>query len=186
MKALTAPLEQYGQYRESLHDLFREHGYVLYDRCAEPSKQQLIYTLSREESSDADRVLIVTYSDLKARRIRDEYAFYDRNTVLFPAKDLIFYQADLRGRQIVTERMRALRRILEGRKVTVVTTFAALMTPAIPLDVFRSHILELSLHQNADPQELARKLAPWVMSGAAEWMNRDSFPSGGISLISLI
>ena len=159
MKALTAPLEQYGQYRESLHDLFREHGYVLYDRCAEPSKQQLIYTLSREESSDADRVLIVTYSDLKARRIRDEYAFYDRNTVLFPAKDLIFYQADLRGRQIVTERMRALRRILEGRKVTVVTTFAALMTPAIPLDVFRSHILELSLHQNADPQELARKLA---------------------------
>ena len=164
MRALTEPLAGYDRYRESLKALAAPGGYALYDRCAESQKLQLTYAISREHGygqsgvPDPDRVLIVTYSDTRAKKIRDEYAFYDRSTVLFPAKDLIFYQADLRGREITTERIRALRRILEGRKVTVVTTFAALMTPEIPLDVLRSHIFEAALHDTPGPEEIARRL----------------------------
>lgn len=72
---------------------------------------------------------IVTYSDLKAREIFEEYKFYDRNVMLYPAKDLIFFQADIHGNQLVKERVRVLRRLMEKKPVTIVTTYAALMTP---------------------------------------------------------
>ena len=72
---------------------------------------------------------IVTYSDLKAREIFEEYKFYDRNVMLYPAKDLIFFQADIHGNQLVRERVRTMRRLMENKPLTIVTTYAALMTP---------------------------------------------------------
>lgn len=39
--------------------------------------------------------IIVTFSDLKAREIFEDYQFYDREVTWYPAKDLIFYQADI-------------------------------------------------------------------------------------------
>jgi len=34
--------------------------------------------------------LILTFSDLRAREIAEDYQFYDRNVVIYPGKDLIF------------------------------------------------------------------------------------------------
>ena len=41
--------------------------------------------------------MIITYSDKRAMDLRDQYTFFDRTTTAFPARDLIFYQADLRA-----------------------------------------------------------------------------------------
>ena len=73
--------------------------------------------------------VIVTYSDLKAKELYEEYKFYDRNVMLYPAKDLIFFQADIHGNQLVKERVKVLRRLMERKPVTIVTTYSALMTP---------------------------------------------------------
>ena len=118
---------------------------LLAEGCAESQKLHLIYALSQESglTSHARMRLILTHDELRARKIRDEYQFYDRNTVLFPAKDLIFYQADLKSREIQIERLRCLRRLIEGRPLTVVTTFSALMTPQIPLRVLKDNILRI-------------------------------------------
>ncbi|MBQ9644027.1 MAG: transcription-repair coupling factor, partial [Lachnospiraceae bacterium] len=118
---------------------------VLAEGCAESQKLHLIYALSQESgvTSHARMRLILTYDELRARKIRDEYLFYERGTVLFPAKDLIFYQADLKSREIQIERLRCLRRLIEGRPLTVVTTFSALMTPQIPLRVLKDNILRI-------------------------------------------
>ena len=51
--------------------------------------------------------------------------------MLYPAKDLIFFQADIHGNQLVQERIKTLRRVVEGKPVTIVTTYAALMTPQV-------------------------------------------------------
>lgn len=70
---------------------------ALADSCVDSQKAHLIFALSREESlKDSARFrLVLTYSDLRARQIAQDCALYDRNTALFPARDLIFYQADL-------------------------------------------------------------------------------------------
>ena len=143
MSTLTAPLKESENYNKIVEALQKNPVSILTDGCAEAQKLHLIHALAREESiaAGARFRLIVTYSDQKAREIQEDFRFYDRNTVLFPAKDLIFYQADLRGRELDTERIRCLRRIMEGRPATVVTTFAALMTPQVPLSVLQKSVI---------------------------------------------
>ena len=145
MSTLTAPLKESENYNRIVDALQKESATVLAEGCAEAQKLHMIHALTREESLAglAKFRLIVTYSDQKAKEIQEAYRFYDRNTVLFPAKDLIFYQADLRGRELDIERMRCLRRIMEGRPATVVTTFAALMTPQVPLDVLKKSVIKV-------------------------------------------
>ena len=134
MKTIYAPLADSPSYNRILQLLSQADtsgASVLVDGCVASQKLHLMGALSSDDRlHDRARFrLILTYSDLRAREIAEEYSFYDRNTLLYPAKDLIFFQADLRGREIETERIRCLRRIIEGRPTTIITTFAALMTP---------------------------------------------------------
>ena len=145
MLTLTAPLKEYENYNKIVDAMQGDAACVLAEGCAEAQKLHLIYALSRETSlaAQARFRLIVTYSDRRAKEIQEAYRFYDRNTVMFPAKDLIFYQADLRGRELDIERIRCLRRIMEGRPATIVTTFAALMTPQVPLEVLKKSVVKV-------------------------------------------
>ncbi len=78
--------------------------------------------------------VIITYDEIRAREIADDYRLYDKNTVLFPAKDLIFYQSDINSNDFVRDRIRTYRALLESDSVTVVTTFSALLTKQFPVD----------------------------------------------------
>ena len=160
MPTLTAPLRESENYNQIVEALEKDGARVLAEGCAEAQKLHMIYALSREESlaGMARFRLIVTYSEQKAREIQEAYRFYDRNTVLFPAKDLIFYQADLRGRELDIERIRCLRRIMEGRPATVVTTFSALMTPQVPLDVLKKSVIHVRKGQDMPLSETAERL----------------------------
>ena len=130
MQALLAPLRDLAEYEQIREDICKGRTPVALSGCVDSQKLHMIYGLS-----DGLRYrVIVTYSDLKARELYEEYRFYDRNVLLYPAKDLIFFQADIHGNQLTRERVRALRRIAEGRPLTLVTTFAALMTPQVQWD----------------------------------------------------
>lgn len=55
--------------------------------CVDSQKLHMIYGLS-----DGLRCKVIVTGDLKARELYEEYRFYDRNTLLYPAKDLIFFR----------------------------------------------------------------------------------------------
>ena len=131
-----------------------------FDGCVDSQKLQLSFALTEAGELAGRSVvrLFVTYSDIRAKELYEDSRYYDRNTVFFPAKDLIFYQADLRSREITTQRIRCLRRLLEGRTVTVVTTFAALMTPQAPLAVMKDHVLSLSRRETISEDSIAERL----------------------------
>ena len=88
--------------------------------------------------------VILTFSDLRAREIAEEFRFYDRNVCVYPGKDLIFYQADIQGNQLVRERIQVLKRIAEGRPMTLVTTFSSLLSPMMPLERFLKNTLNIN------------------------------------------
>lgn len=160
MRSLTEPLHASEQYNIIVQALSAPQGRILASGCTSSQKLHLIYALTRENAlmSSARFRVIVTYSEKRAREIQQEYLFYDRSTSVFPAKDLIFYQADLRGREIETERLKSLRRIMEGRPATIVTTFAALETPQVPLRVLRKSIVSIEKGGTVSEEELAESL----------------------------
>ncbi len=160
MKSLTSPLYEAKEYQTLAELLSSPGGQAVADGCVPSQKLHLAFALSKDSAlSSCGRFrLFITYSDKRVRELQEEYFFYDRNTVSFPAKDLIFYQADLRGKEIEKERMKCLRRLIENRPTTVVTTFAALMTPQVPMRVLKEHVIQLQRGQTASMSELASRL----------------------------
>lgn len=102
--------------------------------------------------------VILTFSDLRAREIAEDFLFYDRNVVIYPGKDLIFYQADIHGNQLVKERINVLKRIMEGKPVTVIATFSALMSPMMPIEVFKENTIDISKNGVLSEVKIARQL----------------------------
>ncbi len=125
MQALLAPLKELAEYEQMQEALKNGIGTIALTGCVDSQKLHMIYGLS----DGLKYKVIVTYSDLKAKELYEEYKFYDRNVMLYPAKDLIFFQADIHGNQLTRERIRTLRRLMERKPVTIITTYAALMTP---------------------------------------------------------
>ena len=105
MQALIAPLKELAEYDEIRKVTRQGKGTVALSGCVDSQKLHMIYGLS----DGLKYKVIVTYSDLKAKEIYEEYRFYDRNVMLYPAKDLIFFQADIHGNQLVQERIKTLR-----------------------------------------------------------------------------
>ncbi len=49
----------------------------------------------------------------KAKQIYEEYRFLDAvNTYFYPAKDFLFYQADIRSKELVKQRMEVIQAVL--------------------------------------------------------------------------
>ena len=111
MKVLTAPLWELAEFEEGKALLDRGKGHVAFSGLYDSQKLHMVYGLS----DGFTQKIIVTFSDKRAREIGAEYGFYDRRTMVYPGKDLIFYQADVSGGDLVRERMRVLRALLEKR-----------------------------------------------------------------------
>ncbi len=155
MEALRAPLRELGEFEEIQGKLKKREPLCLgLSGCVDSQKLHMIYGLGEGFRYR----LIITYSDQRMREIYEDYKFYDRNVCMYPAKDLIFFQADIHGNQLVTERWKVLRRMLEGVPMTIVTTLDALMEPQIPLEKVKRDILHISTSGQAVEKELAEKL----------------------------
>ena len=154
MQALLTPLYELAEYGQIKKELKNGDGIVSVVGCVDAQKWHMAYGLGDGYKFK----IIATFSELHAKEIYDQFCAYDRNTYLYPAKDLIFYQADIHGNQQTKERIRVLKRLLQKRPITIVTTFDALMAPQVPLSVYEESILTLKKGGEADLQKLAEKL----------------------------
>ena len=157
MKAFTEPLWAMTEYREIrawLHNK-AESGILEITGCIDPQKLHLIHCLSGEEYSR----LIVTFTEQRAREFCEEYRFFDRNVCYFPAKDILFYQSDIRGNELTKERIKVLKLLAGGQSCTVVTTFDALMNRMAQPAGFLSKIKTLQTGGSMDINEMLKELA---------------------------
>ena len=139
MNIIDSPLHELPWFDTAAADIAGGRSKLSLTGAADSGKLHIISALSGQ----TDVTLILTYSDIVASQIADEYRFFDRNTCYYPAKDLIFYQADINGRETLKERLKVLRTLLTCKKMTIVTTFNALMETCLPLEVIKDHIFEI-------------------------------------------
>ncbi|MCR4991258.1 MAG: transcription-repair coupling factor [Lachnospiraceae bacterium] len=158
MNTLKEVLNEIGEFDTLSSKLHKDGGVVLLSGCMESSKLHAVFGLSENFKYK----LIVTHNDIRLKEIVEDYKIYDRDVISFPAKDLIFYQADIRGNRLTAERMKCLKKIINNESVTIVTTFDALMAPQIPSDVFKNNTLSIFKGQTISEEAIAKKL---VMMG---------------------
>lgn len=154
MNAIIKPLLELADFEDTKAALNKEEICVALSGCTDSQKVHIL-----EGMSDGFRMkIIATFSDKRVKEIVEDLRLYERNVYSYPAKDLIFYQADIHGNRLMTERIRTLRRIAEGLPLTIVTTFDALMNAQVPLQVFTDHILSVKKRSVITEEEMAAKL----------------------------
>ncbi|MCD8330344.1 MAG: transcription-repair coupling factor, partial [Lachnospiraceae bacterium] len=118
-----SPLEELIQFEEMKKALMAGRGPLAVSGCVDSQKVHLACELSRE----APLRLFITYNESRAREICEDARCFHSPVWLYPAKDVLFYQADLQGNLLSRERMAVLKGILEEGRGTVVTTVDACM-----------------------------------------------------------
>lgn len=151
MRAFVEPLEQWNAYEE-LQNI--TNGVVQVSGCMDAQKPHLIYTVDRGKRAK----LIVSFSEQRAKEIYEDYKFFDRNVVYYPAKDFLFYQSDVCSNELVRERICAVKQILEDPTAVIVTTVDAIMNKMIRPELFIEAVCEISEGLEIDPTELQNKL----------------------------
>ena len=104
--------------------------------------------------------LIVTYSEQRAREWIDDLAMYEEEALYYPAKDILFYQSDIRGNVLTRERMEVLEFLENGHAGTIVTTFDGLMDRIIK----PGSLMSASIHIKVGDQISVDKLKEQLIS----------------------
>lgn len=154
MRVLTEPLKELECFKRA-EETFRNKGTsALISGCADSQKINLAWGLSE---SFHDRI-IVTYSDARVREIYEDLKIYDKNVHVFPAKDVIFYEADVHSNQLTKDRLTTIKRVMKGLSSTIVTTFSGLMNAGADISLLKKNIINLSVGSTVDEGKLAKKL----------------------------
>ena len=153
MEVFYAPLYENSEFSKA-NDILKNKRNVYVPGTTDSQKIHLCHAFG----TSFDIRLIITYDDIRAGEIYEESRMYDKDVVYFKGKDICFYQADICGNQIAMERLRTLRNFRENRKLTVVTTIDALMTPVVPPEIFNDNIVSLEIRQVCELNALRHKL----------------------------
>lgn len=177
MKALMEPLEQVGRFDELKRQLKSEQGVAVVTGTLESQKAHLAAGLSQ----DMPFRLMIAENELKARELYEDFRLYDPEVMYYPAKDLIFYQADISGNLLTKERIRVIRAILEREELTVVTSTGGCMDRLIPLECFRDHCIHLRNDSELDLEKMKKELVRMGYEREAQVENCGQFSvRGGI------
>ena len=154
MKAFLEPFQQLGIYEELEKRLKKNRGVLLLSGCVDSQKVHAASSLWQ----GFPRRVILTYSEQKAREIYEDCRYFDREAVLYQAKDFLFFHADIQGNLLVQQRVRALQALLTKKEVTVITTFDGLMDRLRPLERVKEEILTIGQDSIVEIEALAKKL----------------------------
>ncbi len=153
MNVLDGPLQRLASFTEAERLLMRAEGPVVLSGTTESQRAHIFARAGRMSAR-----LVVTHSDSEAVSLAEDLSAFSENVFIFPEKDLLFYQADIRSNELVQKRMRALKAIREGGEYIIVTTFAAMMNQLPPFEEFEGSVLELSEGMESDENAVAKKL----------------------------
>lgn len=173
MDALLYPLKEWADF-ENINKALVKGERITLTGCSDSQKIHITEGLCSEYRYK----IIATYSDLRVKEIVADMRLYERGVYAYPAKDLIFYQADIHGNSLTAERIKVLKRLALGKPITIVTTFDALMTSMVPLNVYNKHTLNINSKDSLDEKELAKKLTAmgytrsYQVEGAGEFSIR--------------
>ena len=117
MQAFIAPLAGLAEYQEILQKRRKEKGILQIAGCVNSQKTHLMYALGDGFSYK----IIVFSSEEKAQKAYEEYRFLDSGVLYYPARDLLFYHADIKGNYLMKQRMEVIRSMVTRQKNQEIT-----------------------------------------------------------------
>ena len=154
MKAFLTPLQGLAEFEQIKEKSKTNKGILQVSGCMESQRSHLMYGLS----GIAPYRLILAEDERRAREIYEDYRFYDRKVYSYPAKDLLFFQADIHGNLLIRQRMKVIKALLEEKELTVVTSIDGCMDFLESLEKIKEQLIHYESDSTVDIEQLKNQL----------------------------
>lgn len=151
METLLAPLQEINAYNGAKECIDRGKLPMHISGCMDSQKAHFMYGLSQGISWK----VIVAQNEIKARELMEDYRMFDREVLYFPAKDVIFYSADIHGNAITVERLKVIQALLTRQEGTIVTTMDAGMEFLPSLSIYQRAVSSIQEGDTVDLDALS-------------------------------
>ena len=177
------PLVDLAEYTDMKQDLDKGKGPVQISGVTDSQKVHVMHELSK----DNPWRLVVTYDDTRAKEIFDDFSYFEPNTWLYPARDLLFYSSDIHGNLLTRQRMQVFKHLLEDEGGVVVTTVDGLMDHLLPLSRIKESCLNIMVGQTLDMEEIKHLLTGmgYERMGQVDGMGQFSVRGGILDVFPL-
>lgn len=177
------PLVDLAEYTDMKQDMDKGKGPVQVSGVTDSQKVHVMHELSK----DNPWRLVVTYDDTRAKEIFDDFSYFEPNTWLYPARDLLFYSSDIHGNLLTRQRMQVFKHLLEDEGGVVVTTVDGLMDHLLPLSMIKDSCLNIMAGQTLDIEEIKMQLTNmgYERMGQVDGMGQFSVRGGILDVFPL-
>lgn len=177
METLLAPLRDMEEFTQLKTALEQGESPLEVVGGMDAQKAHMIYGLRQAKGVN----LIVTYNEIRAKELLEDMAMYDRQAMYYPAKDLIFYSADVHGQAIAKERLKVVKALSEQKNLTVITTIDAGMDHCFSFEKYEKQKIEITPDKEFDLEQLQKQLSAMGYEKAAQVEQEGEFSvRGGI------
>lgn len=164
MENFFMPVRQLADYENIIENLSVCKKPCMVSGCIDSQKAHFVCGIETPKSPIALR-LMITYDEIRARQIVDNLRFYYQDAIYYPAKDFIFYSADMHGSELMGQRLCVIAKLLEKlqqlgyvhtgdknssgenddelKQLTVVTTIDGLADKLVPVQKIADEVLTL-------------------------------------------
>ena len=177
------PLVDLAEYTDMKQDLDQGKGPVQISGVTDSQKVHVMHELSKNNPWR----LVVTYDDTRAKEIFDDFSYFEPNTWLYPARDLLFYSSDIHGNLLTRQRMQVFKHLLEDEGGVVVTTVDGLMDHLLPISMIKESCLNIMVGQTLDMEEIKHLLTGmgYERMGQVDGMGQFSVRGGILDVFPL-
>ena len=151
-KGLFAAVSELPFY-EDLEKKLQTGNTVHVSGCADGQKANMCAALG-----EGRPLLYICENELKARDIFDDLRLYRREVYLYPARDMLFFQADSAKGELTRQRLTVIRKLIQQENISVVTHIGGCMDKLLPFGVFRDSLINIRSGDELDLTALSEKL----------------------------
>lgn len=142
-KGLVQPLLELPGMEEAL-DYIKVKQNIKIVNMVDACKGHFIYGLGAFTGAP---LVIVTYDELSTKRLAEDLeALVGKESVLiYPARDILFYNADVHSMDITAQRLNVIDALVNQKEVVVIIPVEALLNPLSPRETWESYVQELEV-----------------------------------------
>lgn len=158
MNWLIEPLQDIEQYNKTL-EYIRQGNNTAKLNISGPSDSQKAHLSYAILSQLGRKGLFITYNEIQARQFYEDFLFFfGEQVLLYPAKEILYYDVEAKSNDLIFQRISVLHRLLEGDYRLVVTSVDAISHKIFTKSFFEQSILTFEPGQIVDLDGMIKKM----------------------------
>ncbi len=154
MQAILAVMNEIADFPSIKRSCGKVEGMTQVVGAVPSQRAHLIYALGKEIKYK----IIVVSNEIEAKQLYEEYRTLDKDVYIYPAKDLLFYHADIKGKTILQKRMEVIWNLIEEGSSSIIMSMDGFMDKLMSLEQMKTQLLSMKLGDVVALDELQETL----------------------------